>query len=149
MNAEKFDEAEAARRLGISKATLSRARLAGDVFPMRHGKRVIRYTEAILDEYRNRVAPSLDEIVAQAEASRVPLLSGPGVYFLWRGDEIIYICMSRTFHTRLASHLWCKQFDTYSFVPVPEQHVLQVEAALIRKFRPELNYKHAGRESPE
>ena len=55
-----FDEAEAARRLGVSKATLSRERLAGKIHPMRHGQRVIRYNDAILDEYREscRNAPA-------------------------------------------------------------------------------------------
>lgn len=47
-----FDEAEAARRLGMSKATLTRERLAGRVRPMRFGQRVIRYTDEILNEYR-------------------------------------------------------------------------------------------------
>ncbi|WP_291773842.1 helix-turn-helix domain-containing protein [Luteibacter sp.] len=47
-----FDEAEAARRLGVSKATLMRERAAGKIHPMRIGKRVIRYTESILNEYR-------------------------------------------------------------------------------------------------
>ena len=44
-------EAEAATRLGISKATLARERLAGNIHPVRIGQRIIRYTETILDEY--------------------------------------------------------------------------------------------------
>ncbi|HZF98657.1 MAG TPA: helix-turn-helix domain-containing protein [Pseudoxanthomonas sp.] len=52
--AERFDEAEAARRLGISKATLARVRLAGGIHPIRIGPRVIRYTQAILDEYEQK-----------------------------------------------------------------------------------------------
>ena len=44
-------EAEAAERLGISKATLARERLAGHVHPIRIGQRIIRYTDSILDEY--------------------------------------------------------------------------------------------------
>jgi hypothetical protein len=47
-----FTEAEAALKLGISQATLVRDRLAGRVFPMRYGQRIIRYTEAILAEYQ-------------------------------------------------------------------------------------------------
>ena len=46
-----FTEAEAARRLGVSKATLSRERLAGRIKPIRIGQRIIRYTDEILDEY--------------------------------------------------------------------------------------------------
>lgn len=75
MSEQPFDEAEAARRLGISKATLSRDRLAGKIHPMRHGQRIIRYTEAILDEYRAlcRNAPDKSETIGsrkgQAPAS--------------------------------------------------------------------------------
>lgn len=55
-----FDETEAARRLGVSKATLMRERAAGKIHPMRIGQRVIRYTETILNEYREacRNAPA-------------------------------------------------------------------------------------------
>ena len=47
-----FTEAEAARRLGISKATLTRDRVAGKARPMLMGLRTIRYTDEILKEYR-------------------------------------------------------------------------------------------------
>jgi hypothetical protein len=75
MGEASFNEAEAAKRLGISKATLSRERLARRIFPMRHGQRVIRYTETILDEYRQlcRNAPDKSETTGypngQAHAS--------------------------------------------------------------------------------
>lgn len=49
-----FSEAEAAHRLGISKPTLARLRLAGQIHPMRIGPRIIRYTDEILDEYRQQ-----------------------------------------------------------------------------------------------
>lgn len=48
--AERYDEAEAARRLGVSKATVTRARLSGDLRHIRIGSRIIRYTDALLDE---------------------------------------------------------------------------------------------------
>lgn len=49
-----FNECEAARRMGISKATLMRERIAGKIHPMRHGRRVIRYTQQIIDEYQSK-----------------------------------------------------------------------------------------------
>jgi hypothetical protein len=58
---DEFDEAEAARRLGISKATLSRDRLAKKVFPIVYGKRTIRYNKAILEEYRALCRKGLDK----------------------------------------------------------------------------------------
>lgn len=66
-----FDEAEAARRLGVSKATLMRERVAGKVHPMRMGQRIIRYTESILDEYRQqcRNAPAKSATTGSASAA--------------------------------------------------------------------------------
>lgn len=49
-----FDEAEAARRMGVSKASLTRERLAGKISPIRIGARIIRYTDEIIDEYLNQ-----------------------------------------------------------------------------------------------
>ena len=51
MSEETFTEAEAARRLKISKTTLVRERMAGRIAAIRMGQRIIRYTDAILDEY--------------------------------------------------------------------------------------------------
>ena len=47
----RFTEAVAADKLGISKASLMRERIAGRVHPYRIGQRIIRYTDAILNEY--------------------------------------------------------------------------------------------------
>lgn len=65
-----FDEAEAARRLGISKASLSRARIAGQVHPLRIGPRLIRYTDDILEEFKQqcRNAPAKSETTGSANA---------------------------------------------------------------------------------
>ena len=51
---ERFSEAEAARRLGISKGTLIRERIAGRIHPIRIGQRIIHYTQPILDEYERQ-----------------------------------------------------------------------------------------------
>lgn len=56
-----FDEAVAARKLGVSKATLTRERLAGRVHPIRMGARIIRYTDEILDEYLSRCRNAPDK----------------------------------------------------------------------------------------
>jgi Helix-turn-helix domain len=61
-----FNEAEAARRLGVSKATLTRERAAGRIHPYCIGQRVIRYTDEILGEYLEtcRVAPRVPAVRA-------------------------------------------------------------------------------------
>ena len=64
-----FSEAEAARRLTISKSTLVRERLAGKIHPIRMGSRIIRYTEAILEEYRCRCRNTPDRLATTGSAS--------------------------------------------------------------------------------
>jgi hypothetical protein len=64
-----FGEAEAARKLTISKALLARERLAGRIHPMRMGQRVIRYTDEILDEYRRLCRNAPDKSATTGSAS--------------------------------------------------------------------------------
>lgn len=70
-----FDEAEAARRLGVSKATVTRERCAGKIRPYRIGKRVIRYTDKILGDYLETClsgpATSIDGVSAKKRATKV------------------------------------------------------------------------------
>lgn len=75
-----FTEAEAARKLGVSKATLTRDRLAGKIHPMRFGQRVIRYTDAILEEYRQqcRNAPDKSETTGSAKGPDRSSGAAPG-----------------------------------------------------------------------
>lgn len=73
-----FDEAEAARRLGMSKATLMRERVAGRVTPMRFGQRVIRYTESILEEYRQLCRSGLDKSATSGSAREKAPTPGAG-----------------------------------------------------------------------
>lgn len=74
--ADRFDEAEAARRLDVSKATLQRRRLAGDIHPIRIGPRIIRYTQEILDEYEARCRNAPDKL--ENTGSRVALVRSSG-----------------------------------------------------------------------
>lgn len=73
-----FDEAEAARRLGMSKATLMRERVAGRVNPMRFGQRVIRYTEEILEEYRQSCRRGLDKSATSGSVREKAQTPGAG-----------------------------------------------------------------------
>lgn len=75
---EKFDEAEAARRLDISKSTLTRARLRGEIFPIRIGPRVIHYTQAILDEYEQQCRNVSEKSETTGSASGPARTSGAG-----------------------------------------------------------------------
>lgn len=145
---EKFDEAEAARRLTISKATLSRERLAGRIHPIRIGPRVIRYTQEILDEYRRRCPDKLADIIAKASECRSPLIREPGIYFLYLGAEVVYVGQTTNFPSRLAAHMFRKEFDAYSFLRAPENELNGLEARLIEALMPRLNVALTGRPTP-
>lgn len=73
---EQFSEDEAARRLTISKSTLVRERLAGRIFPIRMGARIIRYTDAILEEYKCRCRNAPDRLATSGSASAPDRPSG-------------------------------------------------------------------------
>jgi hypothetical protein len=64
-----YTEAQAAAELGVSKSTLIRERLAGRIFPMRMGQRIIRYNDAILEEYRELCRNAPDKSVTSGLAS--------------------------------------------------------------------------------
>lgn len=141
---EKFDEAEAAKRLTVSKATLARERLAGRIHPIRIGPRIIRYTQEILDEYRRRCPDSVEDIIAKASERRSPLIHEPGIYFLYSGSEVVYVGQTTNFTSRLAAHACRKEFDAYSFLRV-DGDLNQVEAKLIDALKPRLNVALTGR----
>ena len=64
-----FTEAEAAGKLGISKSTLIRERLAGKIHPIRMGARIIRYTDSILAEYQIQCRNAPDKSATSGSAS--------------------------------------------------------------------------------
>ena len=76
-----FTEAEAARKLNISKATLARERLAGRIHPVRIGQRVIRYTDDILTEYieQCRNTPARSATTGSASAAGRTTGAAPGM----------------------------------------------------------------------
>lgn len=66
-----------------------------------------------------------------------------GVYFLFRGDDCIYVGQSKNVHTRVREHRLgrngSKDFDTYSWLPVPEEKLDQAELHYIETLMPPLN----------
>lgn len=78
MSDRPFSEQEAANRLGFSKATLMRERIAGKIHPMRHGARVIRYTQAIIDEYQSQCRNVSDKSENTGSAKGEAVSNGAG-----------------------------------------------------------------------
>jgi hypothetical protein len=135
----RFTEAEAAVRLGISKASLMRERVAGRIRPYRFGSRTFRYTEEILDEYRAGLYSDVDVIIHDAFQQKRSLIKEPGIYFLYQGNDIVYVGKTTNFVARLSNHMFNKSFDGYSFIPVAAHNLDSLEIRLIEKLRPPLN----------
>ena len=70
---------------------------------------------------------------------RYQLPNYPGVYFLRRGETVIYIGGSQNAAVRLAAHVGKKDFDSVLVMSVEESNVRQVERYWIRRLKPELN----------
>lgn len=74
--------------------------------------------------------PNLKQIPAYGYA--------PGVYFLCRGDEVVYVGQSMNIYARLANHQRSKEFDSVYMLHVPASQLNDVEAAFIHALRPRL-----------
>jgi hypothetical protein len=61
-----------------------------------------------------------------------------GIYFLLRGNEIIYIGQTKNIETRLLGHK-DKSFDSHRFIPCPIEKLNKYESRWIIKFNPIYN----------
>lgn len=72
-------------------------------------------------------------------ASLPRLAPGCGVYFLFSGDEIVYVGQSVNVFARVAGHFVYKSFDSFAFVPCRHDQRLALESHYIKLFSPALN----------
>lgn len=90
---------------------------------------------------------TLDELRALPE-----LVGGAAVYFLWGGDELLYIGASRMAFERVARHGRERDyghnqlnykvrvpFDRHTMLKCDPSVVWQIEAALLNRFQPSFN----------
>jgi excinuclease UvrABC nuclease subunit len=65
----------------------------------------------------------------------------PGVYFLCKDNDVIYVGQSVTPSSRIASHTRDsqKKFDRVYLLPVPQSELNDVEAAFIHHLQPVAN----------
>lgn len=78
---------------------------------------------------------SLGPLLRQASSLPAP----PAVYFLVRGELVVYVGQSIAMVGRLRQHVTAKDFERVFYVVVPEAELLRVEAAFIRILRPLYN----------
>jgi hypothetical protein len=67
-----------------------------------------------------------------------------GVYFLLKGDEVVYVGKSVNSEKRVFDHVGSeKDFDSYCFIPCESEYhddLLDMEAQYILKYLPKYNY---------
>jgi len=66
-----------------------------------------------------------------------------GIYFLIRGEKIVYVGKSLNVHSRIAAHRPSKEFDKVHIITCRQESLGQLESMYIKSFNPELNV--AGR----
>lgn len=154
--------AEAAERLRVSIRTLEREIHDGRLsVRLVRGKRAV--TQEELDRYiRQQQIASMtpqqrrdhirswslpphsehDALIASGshKANRTPFpYSGPGVYFLWHGDEVVYVGKAVNLLRRIAQHLADKTFDHYSYIECALEDLDSIERRAIMALKPRLN----------
>ncbi len=69
------------------------------------------------------------------------IITPPGVYFLCKNKKIQYIGQASNVGSRIITHIsdGLKDFDSVYFIACPINRLTEIESALIRYFRPNLN----------
>lgn len=81
---------------------------------------------------------ALEPDSVRANKCRFPY-SGPAVYFLYKGDEIVYVGQTNNLLRRVASHFGFKDFDHFSYIACRKEELTELERRAILKYRPKLN----------
>lgn len=83
-----------------------------------------------------------DYLLANARVIELQTISG--VYFLFRGDEIVYIGQSYDVYSRVIDHKSdpSKHFDKWAYIEVDETERLEIERRYIEMFQPQYNQTH-------
>ena len=82
---------------------------------------------------------SREQIVSEAYANDV--ISGCAVYFLIKKKVIVYVGQSQSVLYRIRTHMAQgeKDFDSFSYINVPEKDVNDIEMQYIKEFNPVYN----------
>ncbi len=66
-----------------------------------------------------------------------------GIYFLYRGEDLVYIGCSGNIQTRIYQHLFDKEFDSYKYIEIGGNiNLEEIERQLITKHKPIYNFTH-------
>ena len=107
--------------------------------------RAMIYSCASPTDVAVRWIPPNVALLSKLEIEKLPTpterLTDSGVYFLWRGADLIYIGSSENVHVRVTAHLNGNEtaFTSANFLAVQSPWHLALEALYIREYRPRLN----------
>ena len=67
-----------------------------------------------------------------------------GVYFLLDGRSVVYVGQSNDVFSRVTTHMKCKEFDGYTYIPCTPSSLDAMESLYIHVLRPKLNGTSKG-----
>lgn len=77
----------------------------------------------------------------ELKSMRRKLITGCGIYFLFRNNTIVYVGQTTNGLKRIFDHT-DKRFDEYTFIRCRKCELNVLEAAYIKKFKPKYNHTH-------
>jgi hypothetical protein len=97
-----------------------------------------------LERQRLRSSQILEKRLSTALRDAIPLCfhgTGPIVYFLFRGESLVYVGKTMNVHRRIGQHLegGFKIFDAVRILPFKENELSEAERRLIQLLKPEYN----------
>jgi predicted GIY-YIG superfamily endonuclease len=105
----------------------------------------------VIQRFVTPVKPKMDiEEIKQLRSSAIPIDDGYKIYFLFQGDEVVYIGQTRSLLSRISAHqngtvdTAKKDFDSISVVPSTKESVNDDERVYIGYYSPKHN-KHNKR----
>jgi len=116
-------------------AFMNSCRILGGAFTgVERGQRIANGKYGLLPEHDLL----LTEDAIGANKATFPY-SGPAIYFLFEGDEIVYIGKAVNLLRRVAGHFGRKNFDHFSYIVCKREELETLERSALIKFKPKLN----------
>lgn len=88
----------------------------------------------------SNVYATLDEIFVQRKSFSITR----GIYFLFSGEEIVYVGQGQVVEERIYDHRKNKEFDSYYIIEIKEGDLNDIEAYFIIKYQPKYNNSVPG-----
>jgi prophage regulatory protein len=94
-----------------------------------------KFTAPAQDKARPRLLPKSKILSLR----KIELTSLCGIYFLFSGNEIVYIGQSINVFSSIAQHQNIKDFDAFTYIEIPQSELDAFEAEYISQYKPKLN----------